>query len=126
MLARIDKVADALGAPREAWPAPLDGFGTTPARLDLRAEGIRSIVWATGYRRNNAWLRLPGLLDAAGEIRHRGGITPASGLYVLGLRFLRRRSSNFLGGVGADATALAAEVAGHLAQPLSIQRREAA
>jgi putative flavoprotein involved in K+ transport len=126
MLARIDQVADALGAPRQPWPAPLTGFGTTPARLDLRAEGIRSIVWATGYRRDHAWLRLPGLLDAAGELRHRGGITPAPGLYVLGLRFLRRRNSNLLGGVGADATALAAEVAGHLAQPLSIQRREAA
>ncbi len=116
LLARIDPLADSLGAPREAWPEPLTGRGPGPVRLDLGAERIRSIIWATGYRRNTAWLRLPGLLDAEGEVRHRGGITPAPGLYLLGLRFLRRRSSNFLGGVGADAIALAAEAAGHLAQ----------
>jgi putative flavoprotein involved in K+ transport len=116
MLARIDAVADRMGAPREAWPAPLQGFAPGPARLDLVAEGIGSVVWATGHCRDNTWLRVPGLLDAAGEIRHRGGVTPAPGLYVLGLRFLRRRSSSFIGGVGADATAIAFEAAGHLAQ----------
>jgi putative flavoprotein involved in K+ transport len=126
MLARIDPVADALGAPREAWPTALTGFGASPARLDLRSEGIGSIVWATGHRRDNAWLRLPGLLDAAGEVRHRGGVTPAPGLYLLGLRFLRRRSSSFIGGVGADATALAAQAAGHLAQSAFTPRRDAA
>jgi putative flavoprotein involved in K+ transport len=126
LLARVDAVADALGAPREAWPAPLEDFAPGPARLDLRAERIGCIIWATGHRRDNTWLRLPGLLDAAGEVRHRGGITPAPGLYVLGLRFLRTRSSSFLGGVGADATALAAEAAGHLAQSLPWQRRDAA
>jgi putative flavoprotein involved in K+ transport len=44
-------------------------------------------------------------------------VTSAPGLYVLGLRFLRRRNSNFLGGVGADAAALAAEIRTHLATP---------
>ncbi|WP_372620634.1 NAD(P)-binding domain-containing protein [Falsiroseomonas sp.] len=126
MLARIDPIADALGAPREDWPAPLDGFGPGPARLDLKAEGIRSIVWATGYRRDNAWLRVPGLLDAAGEVRHRGGVTPAPGLYLLGLHFLRRRGSNLIGGVGADAAALAIEAAGHLAALSDTSRRLAA
>lgn len=126
MIARIDRVADALGAPREAWPAPLAGFGAGPPRLDLVAEGIRGIVWATGYRRATAWLRVPGLTDAAGEVRHRGGVTPAPGLFVLGLSFLRRRGSNLIGGVGADAAAIATEVAGHLAENLSSQRRAAA
>jgi putative flavoprotein involved in K+ transport len=123
MLARIDRTADAMGIPSEHWPAPLDGFGASPERLDLAAEGIRSVVWATGYRRDYGWLHLPGLLDADGEPRHRGGITPAPGLYLLGLRFLRRRSSNFLGGVGADAVAIAAEAARHLRHA---ERREAA
>jgi putative flavoprotein involved in K+ transport len=54
------------------------------------------------------------VLDARGEIRHRGGITPAAGLYVIGLYFLRRRKSNFIDGVGADAETLAAHVAMHL------------
>ena len=55
------------------------------------------------------------VLDAEGEIRHQGGVTPAAGLYVLGLRFLRRRNSNFLDGVGADAEHLADDVLAHLA-----------
>lgn len=114
LLARLGAVADREGAPREAHPPPLRPFAPSPRRIDIAAEGIRTIVWATGFRRGYAWLRLP-VLDAAGEIRHRGGVTPAPGLFVLGLRFLRRRNSNFLDGVGADAEHLAAEVLAHLA-----------
>jgi putative flavoprotein involved in K+ transport len=121
LLARLGAVADAEGAPGEAPPAPLAPFAPSPAQLDLVAEGIRTVVWAMGFRRDYAWLQVP-VLDEAGEIRHRGGVTPAPGLLVLGLRFLRRRNSNFLDGVGADAEALAAEVLAHLAT----QRRAAA
>jgi len=80
-----------------------------PESLDLAAEGIRSVLWATGYGRDYSWLRVP-VLDARGEIVHDGGVTPAPGLYVLGLRFLRRRNSNFLDGVGADALELARHI----------------
>jgi putative flavoprotein involved in K+ transport len=89
------------------WPAP------APAALDLRHAGIRSVVWATGYRRAYPWLRVP-VLDERGEIRHAGGVTPAPGLYVLGLYFLRRRKSSFIDGVGQDAMELAAHLAGYL------------
>jgi putative flavoprotein involved in K+ transport len=116
LLARLGPVADAEGAPFEAPPVPLPAFPPTPDALDLADAGIRSVVWATGFRRNYGWLHLP-VLDAEGEIRHAGGITPCPGLYVLGLRFLRRRNSNFLDGVGADAEALAGEVLAHLATP---------
>lgn len=78
-------------------------------RVGLQAEGIRSIVWATGYRPHNPWLQVP-VADADGAIRHRGGITAVPGLYVLGLPFLRRRKSTFLDGFGPDA----GEVADHL------------
>ena len=64
------------------------------------------MVWATGFRRHYPWLELP-VLDARGEIRHEGGVTPAPGLYVLGLNFLRRRKSSFIDGVGDDAAELA-------------------
>ncbi len=77
----------------------------TERRLDLRAAGIRTVVWATGYRRRYPWLRLP-VLDGRGEIRHEDGVTAQPGLYVLGLNFLRRRNSSFLDGVGADARAV--------------------
>ena len=52
----------------------------------LRREGIETVIWAIGYRRDYTWLKLP-VLDAHGEIRHDGGITPRPGLYALGLRF---------------------------------------
>lgn len=89
------------------WPAP------APTRLDLAAEGIRSVVWATGFRRSYPWLRVP-VLDAHGEIRHVGGVTEARGLYVLGLYFLRRRKSSFIDGAGQDAQELASHLARHL------------
>lgn len=89
------------------WPAE------APAAIDLRAEGIRTIVWATGYRRAYPWLDVP-VLDAAGDIQHVGGVTPVRGLYVLGLQFQRRRNSAFIDGVGADAEDLAAHVGGLL------------
>jgi putative flavoprotein involved in K+ transport len=121
LLGRIGAAADAEGAPAEPWPAAIALPEAVPSRLDLRAEGIRSVLWATGYRRDYAWLRVP-VLDAAGEILHQGGITPAPGLYVLGLRFLRRRRSSFLDGVGADAE----ELAWHILGQLTATRRAAA
>jgi putative flavoprotein involved in K+ transport len=116
LLARIDAVADTDGAEPEHGAARALDVGSSPAALDLEAEGIRTVIWATGFGRNYAWLKVP-VLDAAGEIVHAGGVTPSPGLFVLGLRFLRRRRSNFIDGVGLDAAELAGEVLDHLAQP---------
>jgi putative flavoprotein involved in K+ transport len=113
VLARIDAHIAAAGvaAPEDpaAWEPPVVP-GRTRTCLDLRAAGIASVVWATGYRRDYAWLDVP-VLDAAGELVHDRGVTPAPGLYALGLRFLRRRSSSFIDGVGRDAEEIAAEIA---------------
>ncbi|MGG5819960.1 NAD(P)-binding domain-containing protein [Falsiroseomonas sp. HW251] len=114
MLARIDVAADALGAPQQGWPAAPGDFAPTPPELDLAGERVGSVVWATGYRRDNGWLGAAGLLDDSGEIRHRLGIGALPGLFVLGLRFMRRRSSSFIGGVGIDAAVIAGELARHL------------
>jgi putative flavoprotein involved in K+ transport len=91
------------------WP----NFVDAPSSLDLRASGITTVVWATGFRREYPWLEVP-VLDGRGEIRHQGGITPEAGLYVLGLQFLTRRKSAFIDGVGDDARALAEHVARRL------------
>jgi putative flavoprotein involved in K+ transport len=118
LLARLDIAADADGAPT-AEPDASRRFEVpaSPATLDLAADGFGSVLWATGYRRDYAWLKVP-VLDAAGEIRHAGGVTPSPGLYVLGLRLLRRRRSSFIDGVGRDAGELAAAIHGHLARPV--------
>ena len=114
LLARIDIVADASGAPPAADVMRTLQFGASPTAFDLGAEGIRTVLWATGYRRNYSWLKVP-VLDVAGEICHDGGITPSAGLYVLGLNFLRRRRSHFIDGVGFDAAELAQDIQCHLA-----------
>ena len=79
-------------------------------RLDLRREGVGAVLWATGYRRPYPWLQVP-VLDGAGEIRHRRGVTPVEGLYVMGQRFQYRRDSNFIDGVRHDAAYLAEHIA---------------
>jgi putative flavoprotein involved in K+ transport len=112
LLARIDESDAAAGAPREAWPAGL-AFEASPDAIDLAANDIRTVVWATGFKRNYRWLHVP-VLDAAGEIVHRGGVTPSPGLFVIGLRFLRGWSPSFIDAVGAEANALSADIERHL------------
>jgi putative flavoprotein involved in K+ transport len=79
--------------------------------IDLASAGIATVIWATGYRREYPWLHVP-VLDGEGEIVHLRGVTPINGVYVLGLKFQHRRSSHFIGGVGADAGFIAAHVLG--------------
>ncbi len=81
-----------------------------PAELDMDAENIRTIIWATGYERRYPWLKIP-VLDEGGEIRHEGGVTPVNGLYVLGIRFQKRKYSNLIDGVGRDAEDLSRHLA---------------
>jgi putative flavoprotein involved in K+ transport len=88
-------------------PAP------SPKSLDLAAEGIESVIWATGFRRSYPWLHVP-VIDGRGEIRHSGGVTDAPGLYVLGLQYLRRPGSSFIDGVGDDARALSYHISSRL------------
>jgi putative flavoprotein involved in K+ transport len=108
-LRRIDAHIEATGrggtAPA-AQPLAEVPIPTAERLLDLGSAGVRTVVWATGYRRRYPWLRVP-VLDACGEILHDGGVTAQPDLYVLGLNFLRRRNSSFLDGVGADARAVA-------------------
>jgi putative flavoprotein involved in K+ transport len=117
-LARLLSRIDGYAARASAVAPPPDGLPAieapeAPITMDLRAEGVRTVLWATGYRREYPWLRVP-VLDSRGEIVHHGGVTALPGLYVLGLQFLRRRKSSFLDGVGQDARELAAHLSGHL------------
>jgi putative flavoprotein involved in K+ transport len=89
------------------WPSAL---AVTKTSVDLRAAGIATVVWATGFTRRYPWLRVP-VLDDHGEIRQREGITPVPGLFVLGMHFQRRRNSAFIDGVGDDAAFLAERIA---------------
>jgi len=113
-LRRIDEFISRTGIAATApepfqptWPLAADASDV----IDLKAERINTVIWATGYRRAYPWLHVP-VLDPRGEIKHVGGTTPASGLYVLGLNFQRRRNSSFIDGVGDDAWVIAHQIAG--------------
>jgi putative flavoprotein involved in K+ transport len=112
VLARIDAyiaardLAQTVPTPENMNPS---GPIAAPRQIDLRRAGVSTVIWATGHRRSYPWLHLPAL-DSNGELVHRYGVTPISGLYVLGQRFQRTRRSNFLDGVGADAVAVTAHL----------------
>jgi putative flavoprotein involved in K+ transport len=82
--------------------------------VDLNAERIGTVIWATGFRPDYRWLRAP-VLDRKGALRHDGGIVAdAPGLYAMGLNFMRRRKSSFIHGATDDALELSAHLHGYL------------
>ena len=100
--AHLDVVAGE-GPPATTCPEP-----TGIESLDLRAAGIRTVIWATGYRYDFGWVDLD--VFTAGEPEHTRGVTPVPGAYFLGLPLLYKTKSSFLSGVGEDAAYLAEQI----------------
>jgi putative flavoprotein involved in K+ transport len=94
-------------------PAPTRVDPSPVLTLDVARSGIRTILWATGFRPDYSWLEVP-VLDRKGRLRHDGGVVASPGLYVMGLQFLRRRKSALIDGAGADARELSAHLAAFL------------
>jgi putative flavoprotein involved in K+ transport len=90
---------------------------TAPRLLHLSHLGIGTVIWATGFRRDFSWIDAD-VFDADGEPVQRRGVTAAPGLYFLGLRWMHRRGSDTIHGVGADAEHLA-RVISHRSPALS-------
>lgn len=86
---------------------PIEGMRS----LDLRAESVGTVIWATGYAYAYDWIHLP-VLDERGSPVQRRGITPERGLYFLGLHWMHTARSGLLMGVGSDARYLAEYMAG--------------
>jgi len=84
-----------------------------PLGMDLVKSGIKTIIWATGYRPDYSWLELP-VLDRKGYVTHDGGIVASPGVYLMGMQFLRRRKSALIDGAGDDARELSAHLAAYL------------
>ncbi len=81
--------------------------------LSLGRDGIRSVLWATGYRAELTWLEAP-VLNPRGRLIHDGGVTRVPGLYLMGMPCLRRRKSTLIDGADADAADITAHLATHL------------
>ena len=70
---------------------------------------IDAVIWATGYRLDHSWIKLP-VFDPRGRVRHRRGVTEVAGLYFLGLSWQHTRGSALLGWVRDDAEFIAEHV----------------
>jgi putative flavoprotein involved in K+ transport len=90
---------------------PLPPSVTNPIlSLDLAAEGITSIIWATGFQLDFGWIRID-TFDATGRPRHHEGVAEVPGLYFVGLPWLSCRGSAFIWGAWRDAERLAGIIA---------------
>ncbi len=69
---------------------------------------VRTVIWATGYRQDFSWIRIPGLLDERGQSREQQGVSSIDELFFLGFPWLPSRGSALVGWVGKDARRLAA------------------
>ena len=70
--------------------------------LDLAGGEIGTVIWATGYRADLSFIKVPAF-DVRGRLVHDGGILRPPGLYVLGMPYLRTRKSTLIDGADLDA-----------------------
>jgi putative flavoprotein involved in K+ transport len=81
--------------------------------LNLAEAGIKSIVWATGFKVDYRWMEVD-VFDDQGYPVHKRGITAEKGIYFLGLPNQSNRSSSFIWGVWHDAKYIADHIGIHL------------
>ena len=80
-----------------------------PTQLDLAETGITSVVWSTGFGRDDRWIEVP-VFDGRGYPTHDRGVTASPGLYFLGLPWQHTWGSGRLSGVADDAAYLAQRI----------------
>ncbi len=123
LLASLDEWIQNSGLNAELEPSyqlrPTRVPETPTLSLSLAERGIKTVIWATGFKPDYHWLDLP-VLDRKGHLRHTGGVVDAPGVYAMGLPFMRKRKSGFIDGVADDATALARHLRGYLDGQISM------
>jgi putative flavoprotein involved in K+ transport len=99
----FDDYARSSGLPAVASEDPLEPVPDIHlTELNLGARGIRSIIWASGYRPNFSWIQVP-IFGSDGYPIHQRGVSVCPGLYFVGLHWLHKPKSALLYGVGEDA-----------------------
>lgn len=81
--------------------------------LNLAEAGIKSIVWATGFKVDYSWMEID-TFDEKGYPVHKRGISAEKGIYFLGLPNQTNRSSSFIWGVWHDAKYIADHIGIHM------------
>ena len=71
---------------------------------------LDAVLWATGYRSDYSWIKLP-ILDEDCQLRHRRGLTDVPRLYFIGLTWQHTRGSALIGFIKDDAEFIAEKIA---------------
>jgi putative flavoprotein involved in K+ transport len=96
----------------ELNPRLVDADGRRVRFEDGSELEVDAVIWATGYRPDYAWIKLP-ILDGNSRLRHRRGVTDVPGLYFLGLTWQHTRGSALIGWVKDDAEFIAERIPEH-------------
>ena len=113
LTARLDEfiAKNGFDAPEDP-PLELAGdFSGAPTRLDLAANHITNVIWATGFRIDYSWIDLDLGLTAEGYPTQTRGISDHPGLYFMGLQLMYKRKSGLIFGVGEDAEHITGDMA---------------
>jgi putative flavoprotein involved in K+ transport len=96
----------------ELKPRVVDAHGRRVRFEDGSHVEVDAVIWATGYRPDYSWIKLP-IFDERGRPRHRRGVTDVPGLSFLGLTWQYTRGSALIGWVKDDAEYMAEQIAAH-------------
>lgn len=82
-----------------------------PARteLDVKHDGISTVIWTTGFRPNYGWVHFP-IFDDMGFPIQKDGASAVPGLYFMGVHFMRKARSATLYGAREDAEIVANQI----------------
>ncbi|MEU6641817.1 MSMEG_0569 family flavin-dependent oxidoreductase [Saccharomonospora sp. NPDC046836] len=101
--------AQGIEAPEEQRYQPVWQPVTEPSEVDVHKAGITSVIWCTGFGRDNRWIDVP-VFDGRGYPTHERGVTSCPGLYFLGLPWQYTWGSGRFCGVADDAEYLASRI----------------
>jgi putative flavoprotein involved in K+ transport len=93
----------------ELKPRAVAASGRTVSFADGSELDVDAVIWATGYRPDHSWIKLP-VTDPNGRLLHRRGVSDVAGLYFLGLSWQHTRGSALLGWVKDDAEFIAEQI----------------
>ncbi|MGH2617585.1 MAG: hypothetical protein ACRDJC_20320, partial [Thermomicrobiales bacterium] len=100
----LDARAEELPQMRDAYEQPI------VAALDLKAAGIRTVIWATGYAYDFGLVKMP-VFDGDGFPIQTRGVTAQDGLFFVGMPWMPSLKTGTLIGVGESAAQIASCIA---------------
>lgn len=102
-----------IDAPVEDLPVMKEGYQAPEVtRLDLQAEGVRTIIWACGYSYDSSIFKFPVLNPSGLPDAPLGASSTFPGLYFVGFPFIPTLKSGFVAGVAQCAADVVERIGG--------------